>query len=154
MGKPFFDGEIYWEAPHRGPPVRRFLIYRKKRIAVIRTDDILSSRYIFPLLSALQSPPHTLSPDGDAIEHALEDRALPDGVADAAEVAALERAPGALAGGEGRRRGLPTHEMLVRQHPPPLPQPARSRYASPRSSDGHRPAPTLPPPYSGPRILD
>uniref|UniRef100_A0A8R7JYK6 Uncharacterized protein n=2 Tax=Triticum urartu TaxID=4572 RepID=A0A8R7JYK6_TRIUA len=30
----------------------------------------------------------------------------------------------------------------------------RSRYASPRSSDGHRPAPALPPPYSGPRILD
>jgi hypothetical protein len=39
-------GEIYWEAPHRWPS-RVALSYRKKCIAVIRTDDILSSQYVF-----------------------------------------------------------------------------------------------------------
>jgi hypothetical protein len=49
----------------------------------------------------------------------LEPGLLPDGVADAAEVAALERAPGALAHGEARGGALPALQQLVGRHPTP-----------------------------------
>jgi hypothetical protein len=71
---PNIKGKIYRKAPHRCPPVRRFVI--GKNTLSLGTDHLIHS-VCYPLASSLlhDSTTRSLSPGGDAIERASEDRA-------------------------------------------------------------------------------